>query len=1133
MMCNNSSTPRCKHPSATHQTAGQTAPQLPSDAVNEAATTNAGTAASAAPRVSFEDHLNAKTASENCSNAAAEASPEMQRHTNASYVSESPSMAAVGMRQKQYTLDTLDEALGPESDVGLMPDRDHLHDQIEWDVGVYDTLIHLKALQIKEQIAMDRRHEEAARKLKQTRASSARTTKLLTGLIDRVERVAGAAASRLTSRLSSQGPAAAPSADASDGTQGSKKKGVAFDEENPQKLLDDHEEDEDAEDSGGAQETGASGAPTMSSKAARMLMGTISNATGGAFSNETRDTSRRSLFEDLADTAEMSRPRWFIVNPQSYKYQVWHFFTNVAVFLICVLEPVRIGRILSDSSTLNPILSYCDVQMILDLFAHFVLAYDDELRDIMVTAPKHIIPRYIKGYFVLDLLIALPWNTILGSSNPSFEISLVRDCLRTSKLIASHRMLSDRGENGKAPDRRIFSPSLITLLKMMMTILFVWHWIACLYWSLSLYSHETQDPRILAATDTWTPPMNVLLSPSNMTHYRYAYAMTWAISVTTGGSFPTPCTMLQLLFGNGVSIVGFLLMSLVIGSATTALSDLQAQSSEISMRLQHIDRYMRYKRLPHQIRRRVVSYYRFQYTSLNAIDENEVLVGLPRALRMQMQLILHRPIFVQLPLFWLCSEEEILLITQRLRHVVIMPGEMIIKEDRLGPGLFMLMKGAVETLRNDQLVVVLLAVAAFGENALRGTPSNCSIRALRFCETNVLLREDFAVIEKMNPVVRRWLDVYILERDRKLQDPRIRRQSQETKCASIKSNNCQTSWRDNSADFLSRNSRRRGVGIRLVAQVQAGLGVMRRQQERRRRQTRARRTFTEAADRQVKQQRVLSVVNFLRARRARNVPDTNVTAHPQQTQDVIAPLTSDPLVDRFSASHIAHMQGLSNHRKLSVIGSMAKESNTESDRSTPDREHAAPSAPPSAPQPSLGRLTRRSMAMHEAHHKPASKKAVPRASERSTNTRLFEDDPVNTPMAGTPDMRNLLGASLETKAYKSGRRDSTCAALNYTGFENGLGGSENDQDATWRRSAAIVANFKQHESPAQATKPKLHAENTQLLSLDERLDRNEQRARKARHDKHRSRDGSKERNRRSPEPNTQSKPPSDKSPFSA
>ena len=81
------------------------------------------------------------------------------------------------------------------------------------------------------------------------------------------------------------------------------------------------------------------------------------------------------------------------------------------------------------------------------------------------------------------------------------------------------------------------------------------------------------------------------------------------------------------------------------------------------------------------------------------------------------------------------------------------------------------------TLRDGELVVVLLAVAAFGENALRGTPSNCSIRALRFCETTVLLREDFAVIEQINPVVRRWLDVYILERDRKLEAAREERRS--------------------------------------------------------------------------------------------------------------------------------------------------------------------------------------------------------------------------------------------------------------------------------------------------------------------------------------------------------------------
>eukprot|EP00964_Phaeocystis_antarctica_P110651 scaffold75011_cov48-Phaeocystis_antarctica.AAC.1 len=55
-------------------------------------------------------------------------------------------------------------------------------------------------------------------------------------------------------------------------------------------------------------------------------------------------------------------------------------------------------------------------------------------------------------------------------------------------------------------------------------------------------------------------------------------------------------------------------------------------------------------------------------------------VGLPRSLKLQLDLVVHAPIFVRLPLFRLCKPAEILLLMQRLTPALAMPGEAIIKE---------------------------------------------------------------------------------------------------------------------------------------------------------------------------------------------------------------------------------------------------------------------------------------------------------------------------------------------------------------------------------------------------------------------------------------------------------------------
>jgi CRP-like cAMP-binding protein len=172
---------------------------------------------------------------------------------------------------------------------------------------------------------------------------------------------------------------------------------------------------------------------------------------------------------------------------------------------------------------------------------------------------------------------------------------------------------------------------------------------------------------------------------------------------------------------------------------------------------------------------------------MSNVDVENTLSGLPRALRLQVALTTHKSIFVQLPLFWLCSETEILTIVQRLKPCIVLPGEMLVRQNIVGVGLFILTKGAVEVLQDNALVVVLLAVAAFGEHSLQNARSNVSVRALRFCEVSVLLVDDWAQIESMNRNVSKWLSLYLQERDKKLEDPVIRRQSLQTKTAASKS----------------------------------------------------------------------------------------------------------------------------------------------------------------------------------------------------------------------------------------------------------------------------------------------------------------------------------------------------------
>lgn len=605
------------------------------------------------------------------------------------------------------------------------PDREELRDQLEWDLGIAETLYAMKQLQIAEQIGMEKRG--ARDDAKANRAC----------------------------RRNSVGSAEAdlPVDPAAEGRRRS--------------------------------------SVTQGRRASRESMGPKKMGVDFKLHDELRAKSRRALFEGLAYTADMSRDRWFIVRPDGYARSVWVVVVNISTVMTVLIAPLISCDVLEDSPVASVVAVLCDALFAMDVMLTFFTAYQDEMRDIVVTSPRHIRGRYLQGMFVVDALAAMPFDAITHAmGSPSGA-----DVLRMCKLVRMYRLgISSVETDARSLGDTAINPSLLTLLKLVASLFLIWHWTACLYILISMgMVADGETVHLFETRDPWVPPSNVL---NGSAYIRYAYATSWAIGTTCLTMRPEPNTLVQLLFGDMITVLGFITMAGIVGSATTAISEIQAQHSEASRLLQTIARYMRRKHLPQNVRRRVLSYYRFHQTSMNILDHESVLVGLPRAMRMQISLIMHKPIFVQLPLFWLCAEEEMLLIVQRLKPCLVMPGEMLVKEGTIGAGLFLLMKGAVETTRNGAMLVVLLAVAAFGESALLDEPSNVTVRALRFCEASVLYKEDWACIEYINPQIRTWLNVYISERDKHLQDEKVQLQSAQTKKATIRCGGATNEWAD-------------------------------------------------------------------------------------------------------------------------------------------------------------------------------------------------------------------------------------------------------------------------------------------------------------------------------------------------
>ena len=94
--------------------------------------------------------------------------------------------------------------------------------------------------------------------------------------------------------------------------------------------------------------------------------------------------------------------------------------------------------------------------------------------------------------------------------------------------------------------------------------------------------------------------------------------------------------------------------------------------------------------------------------------------------------------------------------------MLALPGEALVKAGEKGAGLFLMMKGAVQFVRDGVKLHTLHAIAAFGESSLleRSQLPTASVLAVRYCELSVLIRRDFLAIVRTNPDLMRHLQAY-------------------------------------------------------------------------------------------------------------------------------------------------------------------------------------------------------------------------------------------------------------------------------------------------------------------------------------------------------------------------------------
>ena len=158
------------------------------------------------------------------------------------------------------------------------------------------------------------------------------------------------------------------------------------------------------------------------------------------------------------------------------------------------------------------------------------------------------------------------------------------------------------------------------------------------------------------------------------------------------------CSATEAVFTVLVSACGVFMFAFIVGSASSSLATKDAMAVQQRNRIETIQHYMRYRKVPIKLQRQVNEYFAYLWTCMRGLGESDVMGSLPKSLRRQLAIALNRKLFLKVELFRKCDESTILALAERLTPSIAVPKEYVLRQGEPVTALYFISRGRVLVL---------------------------------------------------------------------------------------------------------------------------------------------------------------------------------------------------------------------------------------------------------------------------------------------------------------------------------------------------------------------------------------------------------------------------------------------------
>ncbi|XP_039763635.1 cyclic nucleotide-gated cation channel subunit A-like [Pararge aegeria] len=382
----------------------------------------------------------------------------------------------------------------------------------------------------------------------------------------------------------------------------------------------------------------------------------------------------------------------------------------------------------------------CDFVYLVDIVVHMHEGYLEQ--GLMVRDSAMLRQHYIRsGLMIIEILSVIPTDILYYWWRPG---SCGHDCLPCPVILRLNRLLHiprmwewfDRTEAATS------YPNAFRIWKVVMAILVLIHWNACLYFVISY--------AIGFGVDNWV--YNITGGENATLAHQYIYSFYWStLTLTTIGETPQPENNTEFVFVVIDFLGGVLIFATIVGNIGSMISNMNVARVEFQNKMDGVKQYMAFRKVSGELEARVIRWFAYTWNESGALDEENVLSSLPDKLKAEIAIRVHLDTLREVEIFKDCEPGLLEALVLKLRLQVFSPGDSICCKGDVGKEMYIVKRGRLQVVADDKKTVLatLSAGSVFGEVSVLEIPGNttgnrrtANVRSLGYSDLFCLAKKD-------------------------------------------------------------------------------------------------------------------------------------------------------------------------------------------------------------------------------------------------------------------------------------------------------------------------------------------------------------------------------------------------------